>query len=65
MERVIGVLLQLKKIHENEFIENSKFIYQKTLDGPVPDTKNQIAYLIELDQAISCLRNTSMVKESN
>lgn len=47
---------------EKSFIENSIIVHRARLDSPIPDTKSDLEMIIELNQAISTLENSTMVK---
>lgn len=47
---------------ERSFIENSIIIYRARLGSPIPDTKADLEMIIELNQAISTLENSTMAK---
>lgn len=62
MERTIKTLKEMREKAERSFIENSIIVHRSKLDSSVPDTKLDLEMIIELNQAISTLENSTMVK---
>jgi len=47
---------------EKSFIENSIIVHRSMSHSPIPDTKSDLEMIIELNQAISTLENSTMTK---
>lgn len=62
MERVIETLREMKTKAERSFIDNSIIVHRTRLDSPIPDVKSDLEMIIELNQAISTLVNSTMAK---
>ena len=62
MERTIRTLKEMREKAGKSFIENS-IIVHRTSTGPIPDTKEDLEMIIELNRAISILENSLMVKK--
>jgi hypothetical protein len=62
MERTIRTLKEMREKAERSFIENSIIVHRSRLDSPIPDTKSDLEMIIELNQAISTLENSTMAK---
>ena len=45
---------------EKSFIENSIIVHRSMSHSPIPDTKSDLEMIIELNQAISTLENSTM-----
>ena len=58
MERIIRALTEMREKAERSFIENSLIVHRSRLDSPIPDTKSDLEMIIELNQAISTLKNS-------
>ena len=61
-ERTIRTLKEMREKAERSFIENSIIVHRSRLDSPIPDTKSDLEMIIELNQAISTLENSTMAK---
>jgi hypothetical protein len=62
MERTIRTLKEMREKAEKSFIENSIIVHRARLDSPIPDTMSDLEMIIELNQAISTLENSTMAK---
>lgn len=62
MERIIRMLKEMREKSERQFIENSIFVHRSMSGSPVPDVKSDLEMIIELNQAISTLENSTMAK---
>jgi hypothetical protein len=62
MERAIRTLKEMREKAEKSFIENSIIVNRARLDSPIPNTKSDLEMIIELNQAISTLENSTMAK---
>lgn len=62
MERTIRTLKEMREKTEKSFIENSIIVHRARLDSLIPDTKSDLEMIIELNQAISTLENSTMAK---
>jgi hypothetical protein len=62
MERIIQQLKEQREKAKEAFIENSIIVHRARLDSPIPDTKSDLEMIIELNQAISTLENSTMAK---
>tara|TARA_B100000780_G_C21114623_1_gene450813 strand:- start:2403 stop:2615 length:213 start_codon:yes stop_codon:yes gene_type:complete len=63
MERTIRTLKEMREKSERNFIDNSLIVMNtKGGDRPIPDTKSDLEMIAELNQAISVLENSTMVK---
>ena len=60
MERTIRILTEMREKAERSFIENSLIVLRSRLDSPIPDTMSDLEMIIELNQAISTLKNSTM-----
>lgn len=61
MERTIKTLEEMRENAKRLFIENSIIVHTSTLEVK-PDTKSYLEMIIELNQAISILENSTMAK---
>ena len=63
MERTIRTLKEMREKSERNFIDNSLIVMNtKGIDRPIPDTQSDLEMIAELNQAISILENSTMVK---
>ena len=60
MKTTIRTLKEMREKAERSFIENSIIVHRSRLDSPIPDTKSDLEMIIELNQAISTLENSTM-----
>jgi hypothetical protein len=60
MERTIRILKEMREKAEKSFIENSIIVHRSMSHSPIPDTKSDLEMIIELNQAISTLENSTM-----
>ena len=60
MERTIRILTEMRDKAERSFIENSLIVHRSRLESPIPDTKSDLEMIIELNQAIITLKNSTM-----
>ena len=63
METVIRTLKEMREKAERSFIENSIYVHRARLGNTLPDTKMDLERIIELNQAISTLENSTMAKD--
>lgn len=62
MEKVIKELKRMREENQEIFIENSITVHRAMSNSPIPDTKSYLEMIIELNQAISTLQNSTMAK---
>ena len=62
MERVIRTLKEMRNKAKEDFINNSIYVRNASPNQPTPDTQSDLEMIIELNQAISTLENSSMAK---
>jgi len=62
MERTIRTLKEMREKAEKSFIKNSIIVHRSMSHSPIPDTKSDLEMIIELNQAISTLENSTMMK---
>lgn len=62
MERIIRTLQEMKEKTERSFIDNSIITHNSITDSPIPDTTSDLNMIIELNQAISILQNSTSQK---
>ena len=65
MEKIIRTLKETREKYEKSFVENSIICYGATSDRPVPDVKEDLEMIIQLNQAISILENALITKRSD
>jgi len=58
MEKVIDILKEMREKKKVSFIENSIFIHEIQGNCPVPDTREDLCLIIELNKAISLLQRS-------
>jgi hypothetical protein len=64
MEITIRILKKIRKISERNFIDNSIIVMNSNIETTIPDTKQDLQLIAELNQSISILENDSLTKNN-